>query len=332
MSTQRNHHSHRSLRASARTALLALLTTGATACIFIDEIDVNIDEPTLPPADSDPTLPPADSDPTCAPHEPPPDLPEDPCVTTEHGHEDPADTTGEPGEGSGGEEPTPTSGDEPVDLCGDGVVDPGEVCDDGVNDGAYGGCMGDCAALAPFCGDGERNDALETCDDGNTVDDDTCSNQCQRPRCGDGVVQGNEQCEGGVELAATCESLGFDGGELGCVATRCRFATELCFACGDGQIGGDEACDGAELGGATCEALGFAGGQLGCGADCSALDVGGCLDALPVEGCCVSGDLGSCQLAGVESCVCAQAPECCESAWTEQCVTIAVSACFAQCA
>src|SRR5690606_39154526 len=39
-------------------------------------------------------------------------------------------------------------------VCGDGVVEGDEVCDDGVNDGSYGGCSPDCTALAPHCGDG----------------------------------------------------------------------------------------------------------------------------------------------------------------------------------
>src|SRR5690606_35758827 len=37
-------------------------------------------------------------------------------------------------------------------TCGDGIKTPNEVCDDGVNDGAYGGCNDDCTR-APFCGD-----------------------------------------------------------------------------------------------------------------------------------------------------------------------------------
>lgn len=49
-------------------------------------------------------------------------------------------------------------------LCGNGIVDTGEACDDGVNDGSYGGCEPGCLALAPFCGDGVVNDLSEVCD------------------------------------------------------------------------------------------------------------------------------------------------------------------------
>ncbi len=36
-------------------------------------------------------------------------------------------------------------------ICGDGVVEAPETCDDGVNDGSYGGCTPDCQH-APYCG------------------------------------------------------------------------------------------------------------------------------------------------------------------------------------
>ena len=49
--------------------------------------------------------------------------------------------------------------------CGDGVVASDEVCDDGKNDGTYGGCQPGCKARGPFCGDGHL-DANEACDDG----------------------------------------------------------------------------------------------------------------------------------------------------------------------
>ena len=66
--------------------------------------------------------------------------------------------------------------------CGDGVVDASfrEQCDDGVNDGAYGGCTAECL-LGPRCGDGDIN-GNETCDDGNRRNGDGCNINCQRER------------------------------------------------------------------------------------------------------------------------------------------------------
>ena len=66
--------------------------------------------------------------------------------------------------------------------CGDGVVDASfrEQCDDGVNDGSYGGCTAECL-FGPRCGDGAVN-GNETCDDGNRRNGDGCNINCQRER------------------------------------------------------------------------------------------------------------------------------------------------------
>jgi hypothetical protein len=50
--------------------------------------------------------------------------------------------------------------------CGDGLVTGEEVCDDGVNDGSYGGCAIGCGALASHCGDGAWDEPQEMCDEG----------------------------------------------------------------------------------------------------------------------------------------------------------------------
>ncbi len=59
-------------------------------------------------------------------------------------------------------------------TCGDGEVDPNEVCDD-ANNLSGDGCPGDCSAP---CGDGVL-DPTEVCDDGNTDDGDGCSADCK---------------------------------------------------------------------------------------------------------------------------------------------------------
>ncbi|MEO1271139.1 MAG: MopE-related protein, partial [Myxococcota bacterium] len=75
-------------------------------------------------------------------------------------------------------------------FCGDGEPNGDEVCDDGVNDGSYGGCMPDCMARGPFCGDGEPN-GDELCDDGNANDGDTCDNTCSPNGVVCGRVEGS---------------------------------------------------------------------------------------------------------------------------------------------
>jgi cysteine-rich repeat protein len=62
-------------------------------------------------------------------------------------------------------------------TCGNGVVEPGESCDDPPNDGAYGGCTARCE-LASHCGDGVVQTSQEACDDGNPLPGDGCSPSC----------------------------------------------------------------------------------------------------------------------------------------------------------
>lgn len=92
-----------------------------------------------------------------------------------------------------------------VSVCGDSIVSPDEACDDGTNNGAYGGCMPGCRALAPRCGDAMTQTPPEQCDDGVNVSPyGGCATGCVlAPRCGDGIVQMSygEECD---EVAASC--------------------------------------------------------------------------------------------------------------------------------
>jgi fibro-slime domain-containing protein len=118
--------------------------------------------------------------------------------------------------------------------CGDGIVAPGEACDNGAqNLGGYNQCTADCR-LGPYCGDRTVN-GPEACDDG--VNDDPysstsgCGSDCQLPpRCGDGKVQADygEECDDGV-----------NSGAYGSCTTDCRQGP----FCGDGTVNGPERCD-----------------------------------------------------------------------------------------
>ena len=87
--------------------------------------------------------------------------------------------------------------------CGDGIVNSAEVCDDGVNDGRYGGCKPGCGARGPYCGDGMVEPGKETCDDGrnvSTYNQPGCAAGCKdAPRCGDGRIDSlwGETCDDG---------------------------------------------------------------------------------------------------------------------------------------
>ncbi|MBK9754035.1 MAG: DUF4215 domain-containing protein [Nannocystis sp.] len=167
-------------------------------------------------------------------------------------------SAGQTTSGSTGDVTVSSSGT--VDMCGNAVVDPPEVCDDGVNDGGYDGCAPDCSALGPFCGDAMMNGA-ETCDDGNQIDDDGCSNACVAAVCGDGVVQAPEECDDmnaddtdmcvtGCKNASCGDSFilagvevcddGVNDGMYGGCAQDC---SALAAFCGDGMKNGPEACD-----------------------------------------------------------------------------------------
>lgn len=118
-------------------------------------------------------------------------------------------------------------------ICGDGIKTRDEACDDGVNDGSYGGCNDDCSR-GPFCGDGEVEPELEQCDNGTNQDPygaNGCSPDCRRPAyCGDGAVDSvfGEQCDDGV-----------NDGSYGSCNPDCTLSAR----CGDGQVQDNEQCD-----------------------------------------------------------------------------------------
>ncbi len=139
----------------------------------------------------------------------------------------------------------------------DGGTDGGSPMDDG---GADGGLP-----------DGGADGGLA---DGGFMDDGGVDGGAS---CGDGVMNGSDECDGTDLGAATCGSLGFDGGSLAC-ASDCTLDTSACFACGDGLVDGSEQCDGTDLGAATCTSQGFSGGTLTCASDCT-FDTGACTSA-----------------------------------------------------
>lgn len=115
-------------------------------------------------------------------------------------------------------------------ICGNGIVEPGENCDDHNNrDDDY--CGNDCLTVNGACGDNIKQ-KYEKCDDGNTDSGDYCSADCQTVTgaCGDGVIQTGETCDDGD-----------DNGKYG-------FCTLICdgagLGCGDGVLQGIyERCD-----------------------------------------------------------------------------------------
>ncbi|MEM6992547.1 MAG: hypothetical protein AAF721_18690, partial [Myxococcota bacterium] len=61
-----------------------------------------------------------------------------------------------------------------------------------------------------------------TCRDDCTVDVSSCAHVC-----GDGSIEGNEQCDGQALDGLACSDLGYDDGALGC-NTACVFDVDAC--------------------------------------------------------------------------------------------------------
>jgi len=101
-------------------------------------------------------------------------------------------------------------------VCGDGVVDPGETCDDGQQNGDYDHCSITCTGLGLRCGDGITQGANgEQCDDGNADDCDACHNDCTTYTgniCGDGHACGAEVCDGANLNGESCATRPAGGG------------------------------------------------------------------------------------------------------------------------
>ena len=137
------------------------------------------------------------------------------------------------------------------------------------------GCMDDTALMAEVCGDGFR-DRSEECD-GDDFDEELlvcspgtifspeksfkCTSECKVDRsevcavpvCGDGVISGDEVCDGEnfLEGVRTCPD---ELGEKENAVYRCtdQCTVDLSQACevpicGDGKLTGNEMCDGALL-------------------------------------------------------------------------------------
>jgi len=95
---------------------------------------------------------------------------------------------GESGQGGA----TDQGGANSAPVCGDGVKEPPEVCDDAGNLSTFFGCSSACdAVLSAMCGDGEVTPP-EVCDAPPAY-----CNQCQQVlgSCGDGIVQSIETCD-----------------------------------------------------------------------------------------------------------------------------------------
>lgn len=169
--------------------------------------------------------------------------------------------------------------DAEISICGNGILEVYELCDDG-NTLDNDGCTNQCKIAS--CGDGitredisEGEIGYEACDNGEENNNDTadaCRSDCSLPRCGDQVIDEGETCDDGNIIdddgcltscvVATCNdgvlrtdlAEGEEGYEL-CddgddnsneLADRCRTNCTL-FSCGDEVKDSNEECDDGNL-------------------------------------------------------------------------------------
>jgi len=192
--------------------------------------------------------------------------------------------------------------------CGNGVVTPDEVCDDG-NNVSGDGCSADCRSNET-CGNGTVDTAAgEQCDDSNTQDGDGCQHDCKQARCGDGVTDTiiGEECDSGAANStapdAPCRP--------NCQLPRCGdnvVDPALGEVCDDGNNQSADGCSGDcksnetcgngvldGLAGEVCDDGNTSSGD-GCSGDCKSLEIcgNGVVDAVRGEVCddgnTVSGD------------------------------------------
>ena len=134
-------------------------------------------------------------------------------------------------------------------VCGDGIIEGAEACDDG-NTRSGDGCATDCTlecgwecppgtlCRAAKCGDGKVA-GDEQCDDGNTTDGDGCSANCTLESKPASVPEG-WVCTSPVTGSAG----GADGGTDGGAPSMCKGPTTCTTTvCGNSKVEGSEQCD-----------------------------------------------------------------------------------------
>jgi cysteine-rich repeat protein len=166
----------------------------------------------------------------------------------------------------------------PAPICGNGVVEDGEECDDGDGDDSD-SCTSVCTLAV--CGDGWTQNA-ETCDDGNLDNEDSCTNACVKAACGDGLVQDGEACDyGDLDPGDTCDRT--------CASTKIASLA----------VGGEFVCIAFEDGAVRC----WGQGEYGALGQGKTDDLGNDPDELPVANVEVGGKVT--QLAAGHNHVCA---------------------------
>jgi len=103
-----------------------------------------------------------------------------------------------------------------------------------------------------ICGDGKK-EGTEQCDDGNTNNNDGCSNACRLPVCGNNIREGAEECDDGNNRNGdACTSLCRNAGASSVCGNGIREGAE---ECDDGNSSNTDTCS------TVCRAIGGANPQ-----------------------------------------------------------------------
>ena len=155
--------------------------------------------------------------------------------------------------------------------CGDGTLngDHGETCDDGGNNGSIGYCNSTCDGDTPVCGNGVQEKG-EACDEGNDVNgkyghcNSNCNGQYEAGYCGDNIIQiadaadcpvsftlcdenTTENCCEVVEFATGDSPETCDEGDKNDYHGHCNKYCNGTASCGNGNVGKDEICEPGSL-------------------------------------------------------------------------------------
>ncbi len=143
-------------------------------------------------------------------------------------------------------------------VCGNGVLEAGEACDQG---GGNGTCPSSCSSSCtsnscPVCGNGVKEGA-EACDNGasNGSCPATCSNSCTNnscSTCGNGVCGGGETC---FSCSADCASVPQTGG-------ACTGPSNICGMTNSGTYRCDGSCTALMPSDALCPSAPICGNNI----------------------------------------------------------------------
>lgn len=145
-----------------------------------------------------------------------------------------------------------------LDVCGNGLMDKGEECDDGLMNADTAACTSTCTTAV--CGDGLVQEGVEECDDMNTDPGDGCAADCTvevDPGTSSGSDGGTTAADSG-SASASASGADTSGGDASASASATASATA---GSDDSGGGSDEGTGGEDDGSGGCVCNSSGGGN-----------------------------------------------------------------------